>query len=84
MLQTEVVLPGQVVSGAGIKSSPTNIAKIVDWPKPRNAKQVKQFITMGSYYRRYIKNFASMVRFMVDLTKKGKKFVWNDACDEAF
>lgn len=84
MLQTEVGFLGHVVSGAGVKPSPTNIAKIVDWPKPRNAKQVKQFVAMGSYYRRYIKDFASMVRPMVDLTKKGKKFLWNDACDEAF
>ena len=84
MLQTEVVFLGHVVSAAGVKLRPTNIAKIVDWPKPRNAKQVKQFVAMGSYDSRYIKNIASMVRSMVDLTKKVKKFVWNDACDEAF
>ena len=84
MLQTEVGFLGHVVSGAGVKPSPTNIAKIVDWPKPRNAKQVKQFVVMGSYYRRYIKDFAAIVRPMVDLTKKGKKFLWSQACDEAF
>ena len=39
---------------------------------------------MGSYYRRYIKDFAAMVRPMVELTKQSKKFVWDAACDEAF
>ena len=39
---------------------------------------------MGSYYRRYIRNFASIVRPTVELTKKGRKFVWSEKCDEAF
>ena len=84
LLQEEVVFLGHVVSGAGVKPNPTNIAKIVDWPKPKTAKQIRQFVAMGSYYRRYIKGFASMVRPMVELTKKGKRFVWDAACDEAF
>ena len=84
MLQTEVSFLGHVVSGVGVKPSPTNVSKILGWPKPKNAKQVKQFVAMGSYYRRYIKDFAAMVRPMVDLTKKGKKFVWSESCDQAF
>lgn len=62
----------------------TNVSKVVDWPTPKTAKQIKQFVAMGSYYRRYIKNFASIVRPMVELTKKGKRFLWNEACQEAF
>lgn len=84
MLQKEVVFLGHVVSGEGVKPSPVNIAKIVDWPKPRTAKQIRQFVAMGSYYRRYIKDFATMVRPMADLTKKGKRFIWDAACEEAF
>lgn len=83
LLQKEVVFLGHVVSGEGVKPNPTNIAKIVDWPRPRNAKQIRQFVAMGSYYRRYIKGFASIVRPMVDLTKKGRRFVWDEACEEA-
>ena len=52
-----------------MKPSPTNISKIMNWPKPR---QVKQLVAMGSYYRRYVKDFASIVRPMVELTKQGK------------
>ena len=39
---------------------------------------------MGSYYRRYVKYFASIVRPMVELTRKGKKFLWTEACDLSF
>ena len=84
MLQTEVVFLGHVVTPDGVKPNPTNITKILDWPQPKTAKQVKQFVAMGSYYRRYVKNFATIVRPMVELTKKGKKFVWNELCEEAF
>ena len=84
MLQTEVVFLGNVVTASGVKPNPTNVSKILDWPQPKTAKQIKQFVAMGSYYRRYIKDFATIVRPMVDLTKKGKKFVWNDACSKAF
>ena len=84
LLQTEVVFLGHVVSGEGVKPCPVNIAKVLDWPKPRNAKQIRQFVAMGSYYRRYIRGFASMVRPMVELTKKGRKFIWGEACDSAF
>ena len=48
MLQTEVGFLGHVVVQV-LNQAKTNIAKIVDWPKPRNAKQVKQFVAMGSY-----------------------------------
>ena len=52
MLQQEVVYLGNVVSGDGVKPIPTNIAKIMSRPKPRTAEQMKQFVTMGSYYRK--------------------------------
>ena len=70
MLQRDVIFLGHVVSGEGVSPSPVNIAKILDWPRPKTAKQVKQFVAMGSYYRRYVKDFASKVRPMVELTKK--------------
>ena len=63
-----------VVLGNGVGPNPTNIEKILSWPKPKNVKQVKQLVAMGSQYRRYIKDLTSMVRPMVDLTKTGKTF----------
>ena len=84
LLQQEVVFLGHIVSGEGVKPSPTNISKIMSWPKPKTAKQIKLLVAMGSFYRRYVKNFASIVRPMIDLTKKGKKFLWTEACDLSF
>ena len=84
MLKEEVIFLGNVVTGKGVKPSPIYITKIVEWTRPKTAKQVRQFIATGSYYRRYVKDFAHIVRPMVDLTKKGRKFLWTDACDTSF
>ena len=84
MLQKTVVFLGHVVSSEGVKPNPTNIAKIASWPVPKTPRQIKQLVAIGSYYRRYIRDFASMVRPMVELTRKGKKFRWTVACQTAF
>ena len=84
MLQEEVTFLGHVVSEKGVQPNPTNVAKIMEWPVPKTPKQVRQFVAMGSYYRRFIKDFAKLVRPMVDLTKKGCRFIWSAACDESF
>ena len=46
MLQTEVVFLGHVVTPDGIKPNPINVSKILDWPQPKTAKQIKQFVAM--------------------------------------
>ena len=84
MLQTEIVFLGHMVSAAGIKPSPTNISKIIDWPRPKTPRQVKQLVAMCSYYRRYVSDYANIVRPMVELTKKGKRFVLSEACQHSF
>ena len=84
MLQKEVVFLGHVVSSEGVKPNPTNIAKIASWPVPNTPRQFKQLVAMGSYYRRYVRNFLSMVRPMVELTRKGKTFRWTVACQTGF
>ncbi len=84
MLQTEVVFLGHVVSKEGIRPDPSNIAKVVQWTVPQNAKQVKQFVATCSYYRRFVQDFAKIARPLVNLTKKDAKFQWTVECAQAF
>lgn len=84
LLQNEVVFLGHVVSGKGVLPDPCNVAKILQWPKPCTSKQVKQFVATGSYYRRFVKNFAKIARPLIDLTKSGQPFVWDSGCENAF
>ena len=73
-----------MVSKQGIKPNPINVAKIVQWPVPTNVKEVRQFVAMGSYYLRFVKDFAKLVRPMVELTKKDVTFKWHDDCQRSF
>ncbi|CAG2200883.1 unnamed protein product [Mytilus edulis] len=84
LLQKTITFLGHQVSAEGVKPCHQNIAKILQWPTPFNIKQVKHILGMGSFYRRFVKNYADIVRPMTDLTKKGKKFVWTDQCETAF
>ncbi|XP_052778481.1 uncharacterized protein LOC128215916 [Mya arenaria] len=84
LLQTEVRFLGHIVSAKGVKPDPSNIAKIIGWPRPENQKQVKQFVATGSYYRRFVKDFAKLARPLIDLTKKDRPFQWTVACEDAF
>jgi hypothetical protein len=84
ILKPEVTFLGHVVSQKGIQPNPDNIAKILSWPAPTNVSEVRQTLGMGSYYRRFIKDFSLMVNPLTELIKKSKEFIWSDICQEAF
>ena len=83
-LQSKVTFLGHVVSSAGVEPNPDNLKKIEDWPRPKSVTQIRQFIGLASYYRRFIKSFSEICAPMVKLTKKGEDFVWSTECDIAF
>ena len=58
---------GHVVTAYLVKPNPKNVAKILGGPRPKTAKQIRQQVAMGSYYRRYVKNSANIVKPMVEV-----------------
>jgi hypothetical protein len=84
ILQTKVVFLGHVVSSEGVLPDPSNVLKIAEWPRPNNAKQVKQCVATWSNYRRFVKDFAKIARPLIDLTKKDVTFVWSQCWEVAF
>ena len=84
LLRTQVTFLGHVVSSRGCLPNPNNVSKLLRIPTPKNPTQVKQVLGMGSYYRRFIRSFSDRMRPLIELTKKGKTFVWTEACEEAF
>ena len=55
-----------------------------DYPAPKSLKEVRQFLGIASYYRRFIQGFAKIAQPLHALTQKGAVFLWTDACQEAF
>lgn len=83
-LQTEVKFIGHVVSGEGVKPNPDNLMKVKLWSSPKTVTQIKPFLGLASYYRRFIQNFSDIASPMIQMTKKGEDFVWSDKCEKSF
>ncbi|PIK43002.1 Retrovirus-related Pol polyprotein from transposon [Apostichopus japonicus] len=76
---------GTCVSQSGIKPDLNiDIEKIAKWPIPKDATEVRSFLGLSSYYRRFVKGFAKKAAPLNDLIKKETVFVWDDNCEEAF
>lgn len=68
----------------GIKPTTTNVRKTLDFPIPTSAKAAYSFIQMAQFYRRFIKDFASIATPLNVFKNKAAKFVWTDACQRSF
>jgi len=84
LFQNEVRFLGHVVSKDGVLPNPDNVDKIIKWPVPKTVTDIRAFLGMGNYYRRFIPKYSEVVKDLVKLTKKGEPFVWTGACVEAF
>ena len=70
LCQAEVTFLGHVVSKEGILPNPSLVDKIKQWPPTKNVTEVRQFLGLSSYYRRFIKNLSIIARPLSDLTRK--------------
>ena len=75
---------GHVVSKEGIAVDPAKVVAIQDWKVPKNATEVRSFLGLAGYYRKFIKDFAKISAPLTRLTKKNLVFMWDVDCDDAF
>ena len=82
--KAQVKYLGHVIGSGQILPKSTNIQTILDYPKPKNRKEVMRFIGMTSYYRRFCKNFSAVAHPLINLTSPKNRFVWDESCDHSF
>ncbi|KAI3706879.1 hypothetical protein L6452_24918 [Arctium lappa] len=80
----EVQFLGHVVSEDGIKVDPAKINAIKEWEVPKSPSEVRSFLGLAGYYRRFIQDFSRIATPLTALTRKSVKFVWKEAQEEAF
>ena len=80
----EVAFLGHVISGKGISVDPRKIEAVVEWEVPTNVTEVRSFLGMAGYYRRFVEGFSRIAQPLTKLTKKNMKFVWGDDCEQSF
>ena len=56
----------------------------MDWKPPTSVHQIRSFLGLAGYYRRFIPDFSRIAKLMTELLNKGVQFVWDDKCEEAF
>lgn len=75
---------GYEISSEGIKPGQKKIEAVASFKKPQNAHEIRQFIGLASFFRRFVEGFASIARPLTMLTKSNTKFVWNIEQEQAF
>ena len=75
---------GHIVSSQGVATEPSKIQAVTQWPQPSNVKQLRGFLGLTGYYRRFIKHYGLISRPLTQMLKKGVQFQWTPLAQEAF
>ncbi|GJT38015.1 putative reverse transcriptase domain-containing protein [Tanacetum coccineum] len=75
---------GHVIDSEGIHVDPAKIESIKDWTSPKSPTEIRQFLGLAGYYRRFIEGFSKIAKPMTKLTHKKAKFEWGDKQEAAF
>lgn len=83
-LRKELPFLGHIITDKGIKPDPDKISAISNYPVPKSPKDIKSFIGLCGYYRRFIHNFSGIAEPLNRLLRKKVPFIWDAFCDESF
>ncbi|XP_055826339.1 uncharacterized protein LOC129894704 [Solanum dulcamara] len=75
---------GHIVGADDIRVDTQKIEAIQNWPRPTTPTEVRSFLGLAGYYKRFVENFASIATPLTKLTQKAAKFHWTDACECSF
>jgi len=85
--QPELKYLGHLVGAHGIKVDPAKIKVVQDWPQPTSQKDIRSFLGLANYFRKFIQGYSTLVAPLVNLTRKPVVWspaIWSDKCQQAF
>ena len=80
----EVQFLGHILSAEGVAVDPSKVKDVLDWKPPTTVHQVRSFLGLAGYYRRFILDFSKVSKSITELLKNQVKFAWSSDCEEAF
>ena len=79
-----VAFLGHVISVEGVYVDPQKIEAIVNWKPPTNVNEIRSFLGLAGYYRKFVEGFSKLAAPLTKLTRKEEKFVWSETCQQSF
>ena len=81
---TSIAFLGHIISKDGISVDPQKIEAIVNWPRPTNVTEIRSFLGLAGYYRRFVQDFSRLATPMTRLIQKHITFKWDADCENSF
>jgi hypothetical protein len=79
----EVSFLGHVITDGGIAVDPGKVKDVLKWEPPTTVSEIRSFLGLAGYYRRFIEGFSKIVKPLTSLLEKDKKFIWSVACQNS-
>lgn len=83
-LRKEIIYLGHSIGEDGVKPDPQKLQAVREFPPPRTARQIKQFLGLVGYYRRFVPSFSKLAKPLTDLLKKEASFLWDKKQQQSF
>jgi hypothetical protein len=80
----EVNFLGHVISKEGIAVDPAKVKAVVEWRRPKTVTDIRSFVGLAGYYRRFIEGFSKIAAPLTRLTRKDYPFAWTEQCEASF
>ncbi|GBM57168.1 Retrovirus-related Pol polyprotein from transposon 297 [Araneus ventricosus] len=80
----QVSFLGHIISADGVRTDPEKSKAVVDWPRPETVHDLRSFLGLCTYYRRFVRNFSAIARPLHKLTEAKSNFNWTEECEKSF
>ncbi|XP_073051286.1 uncharacterized protein [Primulina eburnea] len=73
-----------IISKEGVSVDPKKVEAITSWPRPKTVAEIRSFLGLAGYYRKFVEGFSSIATPLTKLTQKNSKFNWSEECEKSF